>query len=172
MLGIIINLLKSRFPWTHFSSKLYSITQFSREFYSISPGSGKVFFQSCANNSNVESQLNHCSSSFSFLKPQHPQESSDLFFNPGGFMPYLYSTQIHWRRKWQPTAVLLPGKSHGRRSLVGYRPWGHKESDMTEQLHFHFLSWSNNLQQRRQEYTMKKKQSLQKVVLWKLNINL
>ena len=140
MLGIIINLLKSRFPWTHFSSKLYSITQFSREFYSISPGSGKVFFQSCANNSNVESQLNHCSSSFSFLKPQHPQESSDLFFNPGGFMPYLYSTQIHWRRKWQPTAVLLPGKSHGRRSLVGYSPWGHKESDMTERLHFH-LHW-------------------------------
>ena len=34
--------------------------------------------------------------------------------------------------------VLLPGKSHGWRSLVGYSPWGHTESDMTEQLHFHF----------------------------------
>ena len=33
-----------------------------------------------------------------------------------------------WRRKWQPTAVLLPGKSHGWRSLVGYSPWGRKES--------------------------------------------
>ena len=33
--------------------------------------------------------------------------------------------------------VLLPGKSHGRRSLVGCSPWGHEESDMTEQLHFH-----------------------------------
>ena len=40
--------------------------------------------------------------------------------------------------QWHPTPVLLPGKSHGRRSLVGCSPWGHKESDMTEQLHFHF----------------------------------
>ena len=38
------------------------------------------------------------------------------------------------RRKWQPTPVLTPGKFHGWRSLVGYGPWGHKESDMTEQL--------------------------------------
>ena len=45
-----------------------------------------------------------------------------------------------WRRKWQPTPVLLPGKFHGRRSLVGYNPWGRKESDMTEQLHFHWNS--------------------------------
>ena len=45
-----------------------------------------------------------------------------------------------WRRKWQPTTVFLPGKAHGRRSLVGYSPWGRKESDTTEQLHFHFLS--------------------------------
>ena len=37
-----------------------------------------------------------------------------------------------------PTPVLLPGKSHGRRSLVGYSPWGHKESDKIERLHFHF----------------------------------
>ena len=43
-----------------------------------------------------------------------------------------------WRRKWQPTPILLPGKSHGQSSLVGYSPWGHKESDMTERLHFHF----------------------------------
>ena len=39
--------------------------------------------------------------------------------------------KIAWRRKWQPTPVFLPGESHGRRSLVGYSPWGHKESDMT-----------------------------------------
>ena len=37
-----------------------------------------------------------------------------------------------WRREWQPTPVLLPGKSHGQRSLVGYRPWGLKELDTTE----------------------------------------
>ena len=35
-----------------------------------------------------------------------------------------------------PTPVFLPGKSHGRRSLVGYSPWGHKESDTTERLHY------------------------------------
>ena len=42
------------------------------------------------------------------------------------------------RRQWHPTPVLLPGKSHGRRSLVGCSPWGREESDTTEQLHFHF----------------------------------
>ena len=44
---------------------------------------------------------------------------------------------FYWRRQWQPTPVLLPGKSHGRRSLVGCNSWGHEESDMTERLHFH-----------------------------------
>ena len=43
-----------------------------------------------------------------------------------------------WRRQWQPTPVLLPGKSHRWRSLVGCSSWGRKESDMTERLHFHF----------------------------------
>ena len=42
------------------------------------------------------------------------------------------------RRQWHPTPVLLPGKSHGQRSLVGCSPWGPKESDTTERLHFHF----------------------------------
>ena len=42
------------------------------------------------------------------------------------------------RRQWHPTPVLLPGKSHGRRSLVGCSPWGREESDTTERLHFHF----------------------------------
>ena len=39
----------------------------------------------------------------------------------------------------QPTPILLPGKSHGLRSLVGYSPWGHKESETTEQLRFHLI---------------------------------
>ena len=43
-----------------------------------------------------------------------------------------------WRRQWHPTPVLLPGKSHRWRSLVGCSPWGCEESDMTEQLPFHF----------------------------------
>ena len=42
------------------------------------------------------------------------------------------------RRQRHPTPVLLPGKSHGRRSLVGCSPWGRKDSDTTERLHFHF----------------------------------
>ena len=42
------------------------------------------------------------------------------------------------QRQWHPTPVLLPGKSHGWRSLVGCSPWGCEESDMTERLHFHF----------------------------------
>ena len=43
-----------------------------------------------------------------------------------------------WRRQWHPTPVLLPGKSHIWRSLVGCSPWGRKESHTTEWLHFHF----------------------------------
>ena len=42
------------------------------------------------------------------------------------------------RKQWHPTPVLLPGKSHGWRSLVGCSPWGRSESDTTERLHFHF----------------------------------
>ena len=52
------------------------------------------------------------------------------------FFHFSLSTFMHWRRNWQPTLVLLPGKFHGRRSLVGYSPWSHKELDMTERLHF------------------------------------
>ena len=47
-----------------------------------------------------------------------------------------------WRRQWHPTPVLLPGESHGRRSLVGYSPWGHSQtrlSDFTFTFHFHAL---------------------------------
>ena len=43
------------------------------------------------------------------------------------------------RRQWHPAQVLLPGKSHGWRSLVGCSPWGRWGSDMTERLHFHAL---------------------------------
>ena len=42
------------------------------------------------------------------------------------------------RRQWHPTPVLLPGKSHGQRSLEGCSPWGREESDTTERLHFPF----------------------------------
>ena len=56
-----------------------------------------------------------------------------------GFDPWV--GQMPWRRKWQLTPVLLPGKFRGWKSLVGYSPWDCKESDMTEQLHrFKFLT--------------------------------
>ena len=58
--------------------------------------------------------------------------AGDLGLIPG-------SGRFPWRGKWQPTSVLLPGKSHGRRNLVGYSAWGCKESNTTERLHFHFL---------------------------------
>ena len=53
--------------------------------------------------------------------------TSQSRFDPqGGKMP--------WRREWQPTPVFLPAEFHGQRNLVGYSPWGCKESDMAEQL--------------------------------------
>ena len=56
-----------------------------------------------------------------------------------GFDPW--AEKIPWRRKWQPTPVFLPRQeSHGLRNLVGYSPWGRKQSDTTERIHFHFLS--------------------------------
>ena len=53
------------------------------------------------------------------------------------FFPLLHLPR---RRQWQltPVLLLLPGESHGWKSLVGSSPWGHKESDTTERLHFHF----------------------------------
>ena len=53
--------------------------------------------------------------------------------------------KIPWRRKWYPTPVFLPGKSHGQRNLAGYSPWGCKESNMTEQLSMHTSTVSKRL---------------------------
>ena len=57
--------------------------------------------------------------------------------NTGDLGPWV--GKIPWRRKWQPTPVFLPRESHGRRSLVGYSPWGHKESDTTERLNLYIV---------------------------------
>ena len=54
-----------------------------------------------------------------------------------GFQPRV--GKIPWRREWQPTPVFLPGESHGQKGLVGYSPWGCKQSDTTERP---TLSWS------------------------------
>ena len=61
----------------------------------------------------------------------------NLLANAGDTETWKFSPwvgKIPWRRKWQPTPVLLPGESHGQRSLVGYSPRDRKESDMTEHL--------------------------------------
>ena len=50
----------------------------------------------------------------------------------------MHTQNIYRRRRWHPTPVLLPGKSHGQRSLVSCSPWSRKELDTTERLHFHF----------------------------------
>ena len=73
----------------------------------------------------LKSHLQHHSSKASILWP------SAFFIIQ---LSHLYVT----RRQWQPTPVLLPGESHGWRSLVGCGPWGREESDTTERLHFHF----------------------------------
>ena len=53
-----------------------------------------------------------------------------------------------WSQKWQPTSVFLPGESHGQKSLVGYSPWGLKESDTTERLtHTHTHTHTGALRQ-------------------------
>ena len=64
----------------------------------------------------------------SSVRTENAMNVSSSFQHP--FHTFLSSEP--WRRKWQPTPVLLPGKSHGQRSLVGYSPWGRKESDTTE----------------------------------------
>ena len=63
-----------------------------------------------------------------------PVNGGDLRFNPR-------IRKIPWRRKWQPTPVFLLGKSQGQRRLVGYRPWVHKQSSMTEHVHMLICPW-------------------------------
>ena len=67
-----------------------------------------------------------------------------LFTEGGGAPDFAHGLKFahpclgEWRRQWHPTPVLLPGETHGQRSLLGCSPWGHWGSDTTEQLHFHF----------------------------------
>ena len=70
---------------------------------------------------------------FSILTAVLPPQTENIFHHCS-----CGSVSVGGRRQWHPTPVRLPGKSHGWRSLVGCSPWGCKESDTTEQLHFHF----------------------------------
>ena len=63
----------------------------------------------------------HRLQSMGLLRVRHDWETSLSLF-----------TFMHWRRKWQPTPVFLPGESQGQRSLVGFRLWGRRESDTTD----------------------------------------
>ena len=76
-----------------------------------------------------------------------PRQFSLIFSNSGNLKSLLYAR----RRKWQPTPVLLPGKFHEWRSLVGYIPWCRKGSDTTEQ--FHFLSFYSSFWRRKWQPT-------------------
>ena len=67
--------------------------------------------------------------------PTKAGDARDMGFNP-------WVRKILWRRKWQPSPVFLPGKSHGQRNLVGYSPWDCKELDVTE--HTHMLGSANS----------------------------
>ena len=68
--------------------------------------------------------------------PLYPNTSQTLIFLLSIVLSF---PRCHvWRRQWQPTPALLPGGSRGQRSLVGCSPWGCKDSDAVERLHFHF----------------------------------
>ena len=69
---------------------------------------------------------------YSFCKLWFTEFESNKAVSLHFFFNFQLSSPDPWRRKWQPTPVLLPGNSHGWRSLVGYSPWSHKESDTTE----------------------------------------
>ena len=77
---------------------------------------------------------------FPGTKPAHSNGKENSSPTPCLLIPRLFNNVqvVSRRRQWHPTPVLLPGKSHGRRSLVGCSPWGHEESDTTERLPFHF----------------------------------
>ena len=78
--------------------------------------------------------------SFSATVNVHLQNHSSFWTNTRILWPWhlVHRSMNCRRRQWQPTPVRLPGNSHGWRNLVGCSAWGLEESDMTEQLHFHF----------------------------------
>ena len=65
-------------------------------------------------------------------EPDGPQSMGLLRVGHEGVTSLSLFTFMHWRRKWQPTPVFLPEESQGQGSLVGFRLWGHTESDTTE----------------------------------------
>ena len=75
----------------------------------------------------ISMPLHHYWASLVAQTVKNPPTMQETLFNP-------WVRKIPWRREWLPTPVFLPGESDEMRSLAGDSPWGHKESDMTEQL--------------------------------------
>ena len=76
-----------------------------------------------------------------FLLSSQPRDWTHVCYNHLCWRVFFFSLPLASsgrRRQWHPNPGLLPGKSHGWRSLVGCGPWGHEEWDMTKRLHFHF----------------------------------
>ena len=105
---------------------------------SLVPGHGLHHNQGC-----VESDLPVLSQQGNFTRLSElaptPDKWASLVAQTIKNLPAMQESQVNpwvgtilWRRKWEPTPVFLHGESHGQRSLVGYSPWGCKESDMTE----------------------------------------
>ena len=65
-------------------------------------------------------------------EPGRLQSMGSLEWDTTERLHFHFFTFMHWRRKWQPTSVFLPGESQGQGSLVGCLLWGRTESDMTE----------------------------------------
>ena len=77
---------------------------------------------------------------YSYIEKKKNVKSREKPFTKSSYInvSWFVVVQSLQRRRWHPTPVLLPGISHGQRSLIGCGPWGHEESDRTERLPFHF----------------------------------
>ena len=83
-----------------------------------------------------------------------------------GFYPWVGKSP--WRRAWQPTPVFLPGESHGQRSLVGYRPWSHKELDMLKGLSMARIGMNNKLPYMSQSTYLKESSHVKESLLYNI----
>ena len=112
--------------------KLLCCIQFSCSVMSDSETPWNASHQASLSITNTQSLLK-------FMSIESVMPSNHLILcHPLLLLPLVFPSIRVWRRQWHPTPVPLPGKSHGWRSLVGCRPWGCKEWDTTERLHFHF----------------------------------
>ena len=138
-------------PWGRWGSDTTEQLHFHFSLSSIGEGNGNLHQRSCLENprdggarwaaiygvAQSRTQLNWFSSSLAWKLPW-TEEPGRLQSTGSHGVGHDWATSLslftfmHWRRKWQPTPVFLPGEPQGRRSLVGCRLWGRTESDTTE----------------------------------------